>query len=222
VLLNEAPGHTYVAESGLIGGDYPNHKTVMAFSGGKAAQGWRRPDERALRVARQGRREAGQDLCAQARLVRNPGAPRDRQQWHAAGVAAAVHADRARTAASSRRARRSIPPSPAPAVYTTEQKFQKVDFSDIDKDKVDIQKESTTGYVAMVQHYFASAWNPARRREARAVRAQAARHQQLRGRHESRRSPQSRPGRPRRSTRASTPAPRTSASSRRSSRAWSW
>ena len=45
-----------------------------------------------------------------------------------------------------------------PAVYTQEQKFQKVDFSDIDKDKVDIQKESTAGYVAMVQHYFASAW----------------------------------------------------------------
>src|SRR5207253_7347560 len=45
-----------------------------------------------------------------------------------------------------------------PAVYTPEQKFQKVDFTDIDKDKVDIQKESTGGYVAMVQHYFASAW----------------------------------------------------------------
>src|SRR5207253_8511324 len=33
VLLNEAAGHTYVAESGLVGGDFPNHKTLMAFRG---------------------------------------------------------------------------------------------------------------------------------------------------------------------------------------------
>src|SRR3954470_17991170 len=35
VLLNETAGHMYVAESGLIGGDYPNHKTPMTFSGDK-------------------------------------------------------------------------------------------------------------------------------------------------------------------------------------------
>ena len=39
-----------------------------------------------------------------------------------------------------------------PAVYTAEQKFQKIDFTDIDKNKVDIPKESTAGYVAMLQH----------------------------------------------------------------------
>ena len=33
-----------------------------------------------------------------------------------------------------------------------------MDFEAIDKNKADFQKESTTGYVAMVQHYFASAW----------------------------------------------------------------
>src|SRR6185295_18924081 len=36
--------------------------------------------------------------------------------------------------------------------------FHKVDFSDIEKNKADIDKTSTNGYVAMVQHYFASAW----------------------------------------------------------------
>jgi YidC/Oxa1 family membrane protein insertase len=45
-----------------------------------------------------------------------------------------------------------------PAVYTEAKKFSKVEFSDIEKGKVDIDKESTNGYVAMVQHYFASAW----------------------------------------------------------------
>ena len=45
-----------------------------------------------------------------------------------------------------------------PAVYTEAKKYQKVEFADIKKKKVDVEKQSSTGYVAMVQHYFASAW----------------------------------------------------------------
>ena len=45
-----------------------------------------------------------------------------------------------------------------PAVYTEANKYQKVEFADIKKKKVDVEKQSTTGYIAMVQHYFVSAW----------------------------------------------------------------
>ena len=45
-----------------------------------------------------------------------------------------------------------------PAVYTEAKKYQKVEFKDIDNNKVDIEKSAVNGYVAMVQHYFASAW----------------------------------------------------------------
>jgi YidC/Oxa1 family membrane protein insertase len=45
-----------------------------------------------------------------------------------------------------------------PAVYTAAKKYHKIDFADIDKNKVDIDKEADNGWVAMVQHYFASAW----------------------------------------------------------------
>jgi len=45
-----------------------------------------------------------------------------------------------------------------PAVYTNAKKYQKVEFSDIEKNKVEMEKQSQDGYVAMVQHYFASAW----------------------------------------------------------------
>jgi YidC/Oxa1 family membrane protein insertase len=48
-----------------------------------------------------------------------------------------------------------------PAVYTDAKKFQKVAFSDIDKNKAEYPKEATDGWVAMVQHYFVSAWLPA-------------------------------------------------------------
>ena len=45
-----------------------------------------------------------------------------------------------------------------PAVYTEAQKYQKVEFKDIENNKVDVEKQATNGYIAMVQHYFASAW----------------------------------------------------------------
>jgi YidC/Oxa1 family membrane protein insertase len=45
-----------------------------------------------------------------------------------------------------------------PAVFTTEKKYQKVEFADIEKNKAEFVKTTSDGYVAMVQHYFASAW----------------------------------------------------------------
>ena len=45
-----------------------------------------------------------------------------------------------------------------PAVYTEAKKYQKIEFKDIEKSKVEVEKQASNGYVAMVQHYFASAW----------------------------------------------------------------
>lgn len=46
------------------------------------------------------------------------------------------------------------------AVYTEQDKFQKVAFADIDKAKTPISKNVDNGWVAMVQHYFVSALLP--------------------------------------------------------------
>ena len=50
-----------------------------------------------------------------------------------------------------------------PALYTDKDKFIKINFSDIDKNKVEIPRQipaGQPGWIAMVQHYFASAWIP--------------------------------------------------------------
>ena len=47
-----------------------------------------------------------------------------------------------------------------PAVYTDLKKYQKISFSEIDKNKQDFVKEASDGWIAMVQHYFVSAWLP--------------------------------------------------------------
>lgn len=45
-----------------------------------------------------------------------------------------------------------------PAVYTEAKKFHKVPFKDIESGKTDHVVGANDGWVAMVQHYFASAW----------------------------------------------------------------
>lgn len=45
-----------------------------------------------------------------------------------------------------------------PAVYTTEHKFQKVTFDELAKNKANYAKITNNGWVAMLQHYFMSAW----------------------------------------------------------------
>ena len=45
-----------------------------------------------------------------------------------------------------------------PAMYTELSKFKKIDFKDIAKGNAGHDKAANDGWVAMVQHYFASAW----------------------------------------------------------------
>ena len=46
------------------------------------------------------------------------------------------------------------------AVYSEQDKFQKITFSDIEKKKANYIKQADNGWIAVVQHYFATAWVP--------------------------------------------------------------
>jgi YidC/Oxa1 family membrane protein insertase len=48
-----------------------------------------------------------------------------------------------------------------PVVYTDAKKFEKVDFTDIEKKKNEHAKTANDGWVGIIQHYFVSAWVPA-------------------------------------------------------------
>ena len=47
-----------------------------------------------------------------------------------------------------------------PAVYTDAEKFHKIEFSDIEKNKLNFPRSAKDGWVAMIQHYFVTAWVP--------------------------------------------------------------
>ncbi|OZI63204.1 membrane protein insertase YidC [Bordetella genomosp. 11] len=46
------------------------------------------------------------------------------------------------------------------AVYSDQEKFQKATFADIEKKKASYIKQADNGWIAVVQHYFATAWIP--------------------------------------------------------------
>ena len=53
-----------------------------------------------------------------------------------------------------------VPTYTGAAVFTDTAKLQKVDFSHIDKGKLEYQKEAKDGWIGILQHYFVSAWIP--------------------------------------------------------------
>jgi YidC/Oxa1 family membrane protein insertase len=159
VLLDEGAGGKYVAESGLIGGDFPNHTTAMTFSGERDLQAgqnqlqvrFESPERGGVKLVKTYTVKRGSYAIDVQHAVVNTGS---------APVTPQLYVQLVRGATTSGGSFITNPTGTftGPAVYTDEQKYQKVEFADIDKNKVEIQKTATTGWVAMVQHYFASAW----------------------------------------------------------------
>ena len=46
------------------------------------------------------------------------------------------------------------------AVYSEQENFQKITFSDVEKNKAHFIKQADNGWIGVVQHYFATAWVP--------------------------------------------------------------
>ncbi|MBP8285949.1 MAG: membrane protein insertase YidC [Rhodoferax sp.] len=162
VLFDDSKERVYLAQSGLIAGAggaaLPTHKSMMTLV----------PGERALK-------EGSQTLTLQFESPEVGGVKLVKTYTFTRGsyVVAVRHEvlNLGATAVSPQLYLQLVrdgnkPPGESsfyftftgPAVYTEAKKYQKVEFSDIEKGKVDIEKTAANGYVAMVQHYFASAW----------------------------------------------------------------
>ena len=158
VLLQQSPQRAYVAQTGLIGGDFPNHKTVMTLAAGprELAEGsneltlrFESPEKNGVKLVKTYTLKRGAYDIAVRHDIVNAGAQ---------PVSPQVYLQLVRDGNKPPNESAFYSTFTGPAVYTDEKKFQKVEFTDIEKGKAEFQKQSTTGYVAMVQHYFASAW----------------------------------------------------------------
>jgi len=161
VLFQRGAGtHNYVAQSGLLGAGLPNHNTSFVAeqesyeltANADQVQVRLKADGAAtLQVVKVITFHKGSYLIDVAYELENAG-----QQAVAASSYFQLVRDSVPPAGSSM----FLPTFTGPAVYTDKEKFQKVEFADIEKGKTEHVKQADDGWVGMLQHYFVAAWLP--------------------------------------------------------------
>ena len=152
--------HQYVAQSGLIGDGLPNHKTVFSVANGSRELGLdaktvqlrlEAPVENGVKVAKIYTFTRGSYLINVAYEIDNGS-----QQ----SIAPEAYYHLQRDAEAPAGESRAVSTTTGPAVYTEQDKYQAVNFKDLEKNKAKFDVKADNGWVAMVQHYFVSAWIP--------------------------------------------------------------
>ena len=157
VLLDESKARVYVAQTGLIGGAFASHKTPMKFSGERELK----EGQNELTLTFESPDVGGLKLIKTYTLTRGSYAIQVKHQVVNTGNAAAtpqLYVQLVRDGNKPDGESSFYSTFTGPAIYTDAKKYQKVEFTDIEKGKADFEKTGPLGYVAMVQHYFASAW----------------------------------------------------------------
>ena len=157
VLLEQNANRVYVAQSGLIGGAYPTHKTPMTVSGDRELT----DGVNALTVKFESADVGGVKLVKTYTLKRGAydvAVKHEVMNTGTAPVSPQLYMQLVRDGNKLPGESSFYSTFTGPAAYTEAKKFHKIEFKDIENNKAEIDKEATNGYVAMVQHYFASAW----------------------------------------------------------------
>ena len=161
LLMDDSKERVYLAQSGLIGGasasGWPTHKTPMVFSGSTMLKGTE--NELQLRFESV---PVGEVKLVKTYIVKRGSyaieVKHDITNASSAAVSPQLYVQLVRDGNKPEGESSFYSTFTGPAVFTTQKKYQKIEFSDIEKNNADFEKQSSQGYVAMVQHYFASAW----------------------------------------------------------------
>ena len=161
VLLDDSKDRIYLAQSGVVSGPvpgaFPTHKTPMAVSGARELK----DDAQSLQIRFESADVGGIKLVKTYTLKRGSyavGVSHALTNTTGAAIAPQLYVQLVRDGNKPPGESSFYSTFTGPAVYTEAKKYQKVEFADIKKKSATYEKQSTTGYVAMVQHYFASAW----------------------------------------------------------------
>jgi YidC/Oxa1 family membrane protein insertase len=164
-LMDLSSERLYLAQTGLIGGDFPNHTTVMTARPGARELGsadaltltLESPEAGGLKLVKSYTFKRGSYLVdVRHEVVNVSGQP----------LAPKLYLQLVRDGNKPGGAQPAVVEAfgvhtfTGPAVYTDAKKFQKIEFSDIEKGKAQPEAVASDGWVAMVQHYFVSAWVP--------------------------------------------------------------
>lgn len=161
VLLSKTPEHTYVAQSGLIGApDLPAHTSQFQFLPGPTTLEAGKNDLEVSFEAESG----GVRLIKTYTFTRGSyeiGVRHRVENVSDHSITTQLYLQLVRDSSKPEGTMRFYSPYYGPAVYSDKDKFQKVSFDDIRKERDKAKsRQATDGWVAMLQHYFVAAWIP--------------------------------------------------------------
>ena len=161
VLLDRSAGRAYEAQAGLLGlngqAALPSHLAQMTFTGDKALK----DGQNELTLRFESAETGGLKYVKTYTLKRGDYAinvKHDIVNASSASVSAQLYMQLVRDGNKPPGESAFYSTFTGPVVYTAEKKYQKAAFTDIEKNKTDFVKDTKAGYVAMVQHYFGTAW----------------------------------------------------------------
>jgi len=158
VLMESGSGRTYVGQSGLIGTSAPNHRSLFTV----------RPGMRTLENADSVQLilDAEQDGVKLTKTYTFKRGEYEIELSHevtngsAAAITPSVKVQLVRDDSKLEGDSSFYSTFTGPAIYTDAEKFRKVTFEDIDKGKQPPAAQTDKGWIAIVQHYFVSAFEP--------------------------------------------------------------
>ena len=158
-LLEITKNRTYVAQSGLVGGNFPNHKDQYKLVSQKLSMGDADKLDVVFEATKGGvtvkktytfnRGHYGIDVSTE--VVNNSGA----------AIQPSAYYQLTRDGGKPEGESSMYSTYTGPAFYSDEEKFQKLEFGDIADNSASFEKFTNNGWLAMVQHHFVSAWVPA-------------------------------------------------------------
>ena len=161
VLLDDSKDRIYLAQTGVIGaganGGFPTHKTIMSVSGARSLKDgedqlvltFTSPEVGGIKLVKTYTlRRGAYDIAVKHELTNTTGTPLNPQ----------LYLQLVRDGNKPEGESSFYSTFTGPAVYTAAKKYQKVEFKDIKSKKADYEHQANEGYIAMVQHYFVSAW----------------------------------------------------------------
>lgn len=158
-LLEITKNRTYVAQSGLVGGNFPNHKDQYKLVSQKLSMGDADKLDVIFEATKGGvtvkktytfnRGHYGIDVSTE--VVNNSGA----------AIQPSAYYQLTRDGGKPEGESSMYSTYTGPAFYSDEEKFQKLEFGDIADNSASFEKFTNNGWLAMVQHHFVSAWVPA-------------------------------------------------------------
>lgn len=159
-LLQSRPDHTYVAQSGLIGEGLPSHKThytadseTYSLTAGqdKVEVRLHAPETDGVRVTKVYTFHRGSYIIDVSFEIANQGST---------AIQPFSYFQMLRDSQPPVGSVFMVPTYTGAAIYTEQEKFKKIEFSALDKGNATYPKNADNGWIAMLQHYFLTAWLP--------------------------------------------------------------